>query len=450
MRRLLLALLLLATLLPVTPLRADAYAVLVSRETLATPGWDKVVAALVEAHGAKVMPFEGDFSSVKAPLAALNPLHVCWVARPTELGPEPIYRMHALANGMDADPYPDFRWGVITGRTPEDARRLVAPAPLVIRTVGASTAFAAECVDQGYWFDEFRAGERWIKEVGGVAKRFEGAKDSTAEIAARLNEGKTDLWITSGHATEENWEPGYRYRNGTFVHREGVVVGKALDGSLHPVRSPNPKVYLPIGNCLMGNIPGKADCMALAYMATAGVRTMVGYVVPTWFGYAGWGVLDYFVEQPGRFTVTEAWLANQHALIWRLAEAKAGRVPAGDSRGLQFDRDKTVLYGDPKWDARLAPGARRWEETLREVAPGEWEWVVTPAAGARTFEPVNTNGSQRGGRPLVTFLPRHAAGWEILQGAELGLVAADDFLLLPNPGPAAPIPERLVVRVRRR
>jgi zinc protease len=190
--------------------------------------------------------------------------------------------------------------------------------------------------------------------------------------------------------------------------------------------------------------------MGLAYLSTAGVRTMVGYVVPTWFGYAGWGVLDYFLEQPGRFTVSEAWLANHHALIWRLAEAKAGRAPAGDVRGLQFDRDKTVLYGDPKWDARLAPGTRRWEETLREVAPGEWEWVVTPAAGARTFEPVNTNGSQRGGRPLVTFLPRHAAGWEILQGAEQGLVAADDFLLLPNPGPAAPIPERLVVRVRRR
>jgi zinc protease len=442
---------LLLTLLLAAPLlRAEGYAVLVSRQTLADPGWEKVVAALVAAHGAKVVPFEASVAETRSTLVVTAPRHLCWVARPDELGPGPVYRMHALANGLDEDPYPDCRWGIITGRSPNDALRLVAPAPLVIRNVGASTAFAAECVEQGWWFDEFKAGERWIKEAGGEARRADGAKDSTADIAARLNEGKTDLWITSGHATEENWEPGYRYRNGTFVHRGGVVTGKALDGSLHPVRSPNPKVYLPIGNCLMGNIPGKADCMGLAYLSTAGVRTMVGYVVPTWFGYAGWGVLDYFLEQPGRFTVSEAWLANHHALIWRLAEAKAGRAPAGDVRGLQFDRDKTVLYGDPKWDARLAPGTRRWGETLREVAPGEWEWVVTPAAGAQTFEPVNTNGSQRGGRPLVTFLPRHAAGWEILQGAEHGLVAADDFLLLPNPGTAVAVPERIVLKVRRR
>jgi hypothetical protein len=51
---------------------------------------------------------------------------------------------------------------------------------------------------------------------------------------------------------------------------------------------------------------------------------------------------------------------------------------------------------------------------------------------------------------LVTFLPRHAAGWEILQGAEQGLVAADDFLLLPNPGPSGVEPAKLVFRVRKR
>ena len=75
---------------------------------------------------------------------------------------------------------------------------------------------------------------------------------------------------------------------------------------------------------------------------------------------------------------------------------------------------------------------------------------MLPKAGSRTFEPVDTNGSQRGGRPLVAFLPRNPGGWEILRGAEHGVAAVDDFLLLPNPGPAAPVPERLVVRVRRR
>ena len=49
----------------------------------------------------------------------------------------------------------------------------------------------------------------------------------------------------------------------------------------------------------------------------AGVRQMIGYTVPTWSGYAGWGLLDYFLEQPGRFTLCEAFHANGHALVHR-------------------------------------------------------------------------------------------------------------------------------------
>ena len=75
------------------------------------------------------------------------------------------------------------------------------------------------------------------------------------------------------------------------------------------VDSPNAKVYLPIGNCLMGHIDGP-DAMALAWMNDVGVKQMIGYTVPTWFGYAGWGMLDYFVEQPGRYSLTEAFFCQ--------------------------------------------------------------------------------------------------------------------------------------------
>jgi hypothetical protein len=88
-------------------------------------------------------------------------------------------------------------------------------------------------------------------------------------------------------------------------------------GQRKDVNSPNPKVYLPIGNCLMGHVDGP-DAMALAWMNSAGVVQMAGYTVPTWFGYMGWGLLDYFVEQPGRYTYAEAFFANQQALIHRL------------------------------------------------------------------------------------------------------------------------------------
>ena len=436
----------LALLLLASALVAEDSVVVVSRATRADAGWAKVVDALAKAHGSRVVALE----TAEAELRAAPPGRVAWVARPEELGSAAVRRFHVLARGLDADPYPDFRWGLVTGRTAADALRLVAPAPLVIRKVGASTRFAAECAEEGWWFDEFTAGERWSKAPGGVATRADGAKDSTADIARFLSEGRADLWITSGHATEHNWEPGYRYRNGVFVHKDGVVNGRALDGAVHPVRNDKPLLYLAVGNCLIGNVPGKPDCMALAYLATAGVRGMVGYTEPTWFGYAGWGVLDYFLEQPGRFTANDAWHANLIALQWRLGEARAGRAPSGDARGLEFDQDVTVYLGDPAWEVRMAPGPLRWKETVAADVDDGLVWTIEPRAGARTFAPVDTNGSQRGGRPLVLRLPRHAAGWEVVPGSAAGVVAGDDFALLPNPGPDAPVPERLVVRLRRR
>ena len=235
------------------PLLAQDSAVVVSQATRADPAWAEVVSALVRAHGSRVVNLE----TAAADLRATPPARVAWVAQPEELGVKAVRRFHALACGLDADPYPDFRWGLVTGRTPADAIRLVAPSALIIRKVGSSTRFAAECAEQGWWFDEFTAGERWSKAPGGVATRADGPKDSTADIARFLSEGRADLWITSGHATEYNWEPGYRYRNGIFVSKEGVVTGRALDESLHPVRNERPMLYLADGNCLIGNVPGK-------------------------------------------------------------------------------------------------------------------------------------------------------------------------------------------------
>ena len=79
----------------------------------------------------------------------------------------------------------------------------------------------------------------------------------------------------------------------------------------------------------MGHIDGP-DAMALAFMNSAGVDQMIGYTVPTWYGYGGWGMLDYFVEQPGRFTLAEAFYANQQALIHRLETYFPGAATTGD------------------------------------------------------------------------------------------------------------------------
>lgn len=200
---------------------------------------------------------------------------------------------------------------------------------------------------------------------------------------------------------------------------------------------------MPIGNCLMGHIDGP-DAMALAWLNSAGVKQMLGYTVPTWFGYQGWGVLDYFVEQPGRYTYTEAFFANHHALIHRLKTehpALLARNPAPGKPiamnvpgGLLFDRDTVAFYGDPAWSARMATddvAPPVYAQTLTEK-DGLFTFTITPKRGAKSFDPVNTNGAQRGFRPVVQWFPHRLTDIQLVSGKDLAPEIADDFLLVPN------------------
>jgi zinc protease len=199
--------------------------------------------------------------------------------------------------------------------------------------------------------------------------------------------------------------------------------------------------------------------MALAYMKSAAVRQMAGYIQPTWYGYQGWGMLDYFVEQPGRFNMNEAWRANNQALVNRIenyfpgsekidqakiedgtvkpeigGKAKAAGLTAMDLQGLLYDRDHVAFYGDPAWDARMAKGKLNWEQTCTQ-SEGSYSLTVTPKQGAKTYAPVNLNGSQRGGRPVIQFLDQRIdpASVKITSGAEWNPVITDDFILVPLP-----------------
>jgi len=218
----------------------------------------------------------------------------------------------------------------------------------------------------------------------------------------------------------------------------------------------------------MGNID-RRDCMALAWMNNGGVHQMLGYTVPTWYGYMGWGVLDYFVEQPGRYTFTEAFFANQHALLHRLATyfpelldqpsgdtgrprlrptlsdaAKAAGLTASDALGLVHDRDVVAFYGDPAWQARMADRPKAFEQTLTH-AGDTYTFEIKPNRGADSFQPINTNGSQRGGRPFVAYLPQRVTDVRIIAGADLNPVVTDDFILVPNPRVCDPARQYRVV-----
>ena len=437
---------------------AADYVVVVSAATKSDAEWAKVVEALVAKHQAEVVTYDKNVSETLPALTKTFPRHVCFVATSAEAGRQLVADVHRLTRKLDDDPYTDVLWGILTGYDAANALQIAQEnKPLVVKRVASGTELAMDRVSEGVWYCELEQNRMVRKAKGEEAKQDKGPSDTTKALADTLTDYKADLFVTSGHATERDWQIGFRYRNGTFQSKAGELFGVDTKGQKIPIHSDNPKVYLPIGNCLMGHIDGP-DAMALAFMKSAGVRQMVGYTVPTWYGYSGWGCLDYFVEQPGRYTFAEAFFANQHALIERLETnfpdmakldtppgsfprtkgsltdiAKKAGLTQQDGMGLLHDRDVVVLYGDPAWDAKMARGKLSYEQTFTEVADGIYAFDIKPLLGEKSFEPVNTNGAQRGWRPIVQLFPERLKDIEIITGRELSPVITDNFILIPNP-----------------
>ena len=438
------------------------YAVVVSKKTRADSDWAQVVSALVAKHHGVVLAYDSSVTEVLPELRRQLPRYVCFVSQPEEASREFVAQVHRLTRRLNEDPDTDCFWGILTGYDAANALCIARLAePLVVRKAAAGTSIPLDLCEQGTWYCELKKNRMVRKEPGGPPQETKGPDDTTKALTELLNAYHADLFVTSGHATEHDWQIGYAYRNGSFRCESGHIYGRDSSGEQFPVDSPNPKVYLAVGNCLMGHIDSR-NSMALAYMNSAGVAQMVGYTVNTWYGYAGWGCLDYFVEQPGRFSLAEAFVANENALIHRLktffpdlvdadvdqngrpstnivvgAKAKAAGLTAQDCRGLLYDRDALAFYGDPAWDARMAGVPGGWDQALTQKE-GVWTFELKPRRGERSFEVVDRNGSQRGGRPFIQFLPGRIGPATILEGADLDPVITDNFLLLPNPGKCEP------------
>lgn len=426
------------SLVPTSTVQASDYVVVISNKTHDDADWKKVADALLAKHDAELLTYKENVGELQKQLQERHPRYTCFVAQPSEATQEFVADVHRLTRAYDDDPYTDTFWGILTGYDAANALALAKHAePLTVKKVASGTEVALEMCQQGQWYDEL-VKNKWVKkEPGGAAELLHGPDDTTQALVDSLNEYRPDLFVTSGHASERDWMIGFRYRNGFFKSKAGQMFGVDTAGKRIEIDSPNAKVYLPIGNCLMGHIDGP-DAMALAWMNDAGVKQMIGYTVPTWFGYAGWGVLDYFVEQPGRYTLNEAFFANQHALIHAI------ETKEGDLRGLTYDRDVVAFYGDPQWEARMAEAPKAYDQSLTRDGD-TYTFVITPRRGAKSFEPINTNGAQRGWRPIVQFLPQRVKDVKIIAGAELKPVVTDDFLLIPNPRKCEPETDYRVV-----
>ncbi len=413
----------LAILCPPQTLGAsDRYAVVVSQETAAAPDWKPVAEALIKKHDGQLLTWKDDPAEILPALTEYFPKYVCFVLQPAEAPRPRVMAIHGLMRQLDDDPYTDAIWGILTGYTAGDALRIAQyEKPLIVqKALSATVGATLDHYEEGILFDELKKETVWTKKPGEAPVKGTCPQDTTRLIVEAMNAGP-DVLITSGHATEQDWMPGYGYRNGRFICRNGQVIGLDLEGGEHVVQSPNPKIHLAIGNCLIAHV-NRTDCMALSLMRSAGVYQMVGYVVSSGYGFGGWGVKDYFSEhQAGRFSLSEAHYVNNLALLYHLIQQGEADKPwnRSSSGSLLGDRDTVVLHGDPAWEARMIQRELPWQQTLTEND------------GLYTFRITGMDKGDWDNRPIAHLLPHRIQNIQIIAGAEYKPVVTDNFILVP-------------------
>jgi zinc protease len=427
-----------------------SYAVVASEATYARPDWRRVVEALRVKYKAEVLLFPAGHPEAALPgLQACFPNYACFVAPPEECGRAFVVAVHRLTRRLDDDPYGDLLWGILTGYEAADALRLAAlDRPLVIRRGATSMGPGLlDTLESGFASDEANPSNFWTKASGATGALHRAvAPDAARALAEAFAEMPVDYFKTSGHATERDWQIAYNLPGGAFRHERGQLFALGSDGARHPFRSANPKVYLPVGNCLIGHID-RRDCMATAWLHSGGAAQMIGYTVVTFYGYMGWGTGMLFDD--GRLTLSEAFFLNNQALLHELETrypqvAKAqpdayGNAAPGtfrsrydakdhDALGLLWDRDTVAFYGDPAWAARFPPERAAVGVEVRER---DGRWTVTAE--------VQKNGALKdakwGGRPLAVLLPERVAEIRnVTSEPPCRALVTDRFVLIPVAG----------------
>ena len=403
-----------------TPLPRESYAIVVSRETLRDAGWRGAVNALRSKYEGRVFPYDyPDLWSVQDAVAAYAPRYLCLVARPSEATRGFVKDSAAFARTLDDDPYEDAIWAILTGFDAADALRIATARPLeVSRGISHVGSGWLEWLDEGVSWNEGVKNTKYVKVAGENLREVAGPDDTTHEMVAELNTGRYDVMSSSGHATEHDWHLGYSYPDGTFVSRQGKLVGVACNGLEEGIVSPNPKVYYSPGNCLIAHA-ADMDSMVPAWIHSGGANQFFGHVTVQYRTCWAWEVAGYFFNLQGRFSFAESVFFFHQDVIARLEEG-----PDAETRSLlTSDRDATVLYGDPAWQARVKSCTEPLYEqalAIEELGDGKVRIDFTVKA-LRECAPAE---------PAATFLPIRLKDLSVSRTDAAGVIGADDFILM--------------------
>ena len=444
---------------------ACEYVVLASVSVKNDVEWMKVVDVLQKKHDAEVLFYDKAQRETLEGLKRLRPRYVAVVDMPENIGRETIIDFHRMSRELDEDIYEDFLWGFITGYDAACAMKMVnnSTEPLIIHDAISSITelSSAKWFERYGWVDDHLENLRGVKdgkEEPVITRTIVGdVSDAFANLYVKYN---PDLVVTAFHASEKHLQMPF---GGYFSCYDGKLIGHSGRGQWELRDSGKRKVYFAVGNCLIGNVNNTKNSMAVAWMNGANAATMVGYVVPTWHGRAGWGGLKYWLTTPGRYTLAEAIFLNQQDFLnqqheWYPCLTKEkypfgssvyegmvkgresltkllGREPSKDELGFWYDRDMLAYYGDPKWNVRL------------QELPEENDFMVTSKVKGKkciiTIETKENFNLQRmkGDHfknehvldlPFSYFFPERLKKPRLAEGQDWKVALDENFLLIYN------------------
>ena len=380
--------------------------------------WREVVDAMVAespADSKAVCVSAVDSSETLAALREAKPRYVAFVIRPDELNAKVVRRLKRIICEVDSDPFEDAVWGIVTGPTPEDAKRVATSfEPRDISSVLATTGLGADAVPGPVTVlsDANPPGEWWAKDASGKVERHTTAGDTSHIFREAWEKTDPEFLLTSSHASERNLEMpfsrgnivAYRGKFGAVKNLRMIdySTGQAVERKVDALKvdllaaPKREKVWLAAGNCLIANHkPG--DDMIMTALGFGKVNQFVGYIKTTWYGEIGWNTWRYFGSYG--YSLVESWHAANQFLIKKLRVDKTEKTPR-DRAGLSWDFDATVFYGNPRRRIRLPH-------------PGRLE------------------ASKVGDLPLIIIFPDAENGRRLLSGPEgFEVFVADDFALV--------------------
>ena len=303
----------------------------------------------------------------------MKPRYVAFVVRPDELNANVVRRLKRIICSVDSDPFEDAIWGIVTGPTPQDAKRVATSfEPRNISSVLATTGLGKDVVSGPITVlsDANPPGEWWAKDSSGKVEKHTTAGDTSHIFAEAWKTLDPEFLLTSSHASERNLEMPFSRGNivaykGKFGavknlkmidYSTGQAVERKVDGAkVDMLAAPKrEKVWLAAGNCLIANHK-KGDDMIMSALGFGKVNQFVGYIKTTWYGEIGWNTWRYFGSYG--YSLVDSWYAANQLLIKKLLVDKTEKSQR-DMAGLSWDFDGTIFYGNPRRKIKLPQSER--------------------------------------------------------------------------------------------